>query len=379
MKIIVLFLFLSMIVVSCSSNEESALVSENGNGSSDSDNIEMKSLVVVDSIGLELGDPNYVFGSIEAIDRTANGNILLLDRPACSVIEYTPAGEFVQRMGRQGSGPGEFNNPLSMTRLGDGRVAVLDPNRGGFFTFFEDGTYEAAIMELLGEPILWITPSIENTFVGTLNSWDQVNDEFVVTAVIGRFDVESGDPVTTYWETSFAWDFQDITVLMKGSYFARTWTSNRDGYVFVAPRSPEDYIINGFTAEGSPTITIEMDVEQVAKTDEEIAEEAFFWNTRARNMGANGPFNYQPDDYRWMIHSMGIDGENRLWVRRGTEETPTFDVFDFDGNYLFKAELDGVGGPDGLFWEIKIDEFGILAYSLDPADGYQKLYMLEIQ
>lgn len=341
--------------------------------------IQHRTLIKVDSIGVELGDANYVLGSIEAIDHTIDGNILVLDRPACSVIEYTPEGEFVQRLGRQGSAPGEFVNPLAMTRLGDGRIAVLDPYAGGFFTFFPDGTFEAAADEIIGEPILWISPSVDNTFIGTINSFEQIDNEIIVTAIVARFSVESKEPITIYWETSFAWDFQDITPLMKDAYFAQTWASDRDGNVFVAAHSPEDYIINGFTAEGEPTVTIELDVEQVIKSEEEIEEEAYFWNTRARNMGSNGPFNYQPDEHRWMIHSMGIDGENRLWVRRGTEETPTFDVFDFEGNYLFKAELEGVGGADGLFWEIKIDKFGIVAYSLDPADGYQKLYMLEMQ
>lgn len=74
-----------------------------------------------------------------------------------------------------------------------------------------------------------------------------------------------------------------------------------------------------------------------------------------------------------------IDTDERLWVRRGTEEIPTFDVFDLEGNYLFKVELAGAGGSRGLFWGIKIDEFGILAYSLNPEEGYQKLYILEFE
>ncbi len=50
---------------------------------------------------------------------------------------------------------------------------------------------------------------------------------------------------------------------MKDAYFAQTWASDRDGNDFVAAHSPEDYIINGFTTEGEPTVTIELDVEQV--------------------------------------------------------------------------------------------------------------------
>ncbi len=39
-------------------------------------------LLLVDSIGVELGDSNYVLASIEASSHTLDGNILILDRPA---------------------------------------------------------------------------------------------------------------------------------------------------------------------------------------------------------------------------------------------------------------------------------------------------------
>ncbi len=375
MKQISFCLFFFLLFSACGSSEQSV----SSEVADTADEVTVRSIVVTDSIGIELGDSDYVFGSIEAVDHTSSGNILALDRAACSVVEYTPEGEFVQRMGRAGSGPGEFLNPLSMTRLSDERVVIMDINNGGIFTYLPEGVYEGKTPVQYNEPILFISPSIENTFIGTINSWDLVDEELVVTASVARFDLLSEEPLTVYWENAFSWDFQDISILLKESYFAQTWISDRRGNVFVAPRSPDEYIINGFTAEGEPTITIELDIDPVEKTADEIAEEAYFWNRRAESMGSNGPFNYQPDENRWMVHSMGIDSEERLWVRRGTEETPTFDVFSLEGEYLFKAELEGVGGPRGLFWEIRVDEFGILAYSLDPEDGYQKLYTLELE
>ena len=373
------YLLLPVFLLAACGPGETDVSAENAETDSGIADVQMRSLVIVDSIGVELGDPNYVFGSIEAVDHTFSGNILVLDRPACSVVEFTPQGEFVQRMGRSGSGPGEFLNPLAMSRLSDGRIAIIDINNGGLFTYFASGEYESKTDVQYNEPILFLTPSVDNTFIGTFNSFDFVDEELLITASVARFELDSSEPLAVYWQNSFAWDFQDLTSLIKDSYFAQTWVSDRNGNVFVAPRSPEEYTVNGFTAQGEPTVIIQLDIEAVRKTEGEIAEEAYFWNRRAESMGANGPFNYEPDENRWMVHSLGIDAEDRLWVRRGTEETPTFDVFDLDGNYLFKVELAGVGGPRGLFWEIRIDEFGILAYSLDPEDGYQKLYILELE
>ena len=91
----------------------------------------LRTVTMVDSIGVELGDSNYVFASIEATGHTTEGNILVLDRPGCSIREFTPRGEFVRQFGRRGMGPGELVNPHSMARLGDGRIAVLDVGGAG--------------------------------------------------------------------------------------------------------------------------------------------------------------------------------------------------------------------------------------------------------
>ena len=62
-----------MLLVSCGGEQSSAV-------EPDQDALVIRELVVVDSIGVDIGDSNYVFGSIEASSHTPNGNILLLDR-----------------------------------------------------------------------------------------------------------------------------------------------------------------------------------------------------------------------------------------------------------------------------------------------------------
>lgn len=335
-------------------------------------------LLLVDSIGVELGDSNYVLGSIEASSHTLEGNILILDRPACCVREYTIEGEFVRQYSRRGTGPGEVVNPLSMTRLTDGRIVILDMQTGGLHAFSPDGEWLGITADIVNEPILWITPSESNTYVGTLNLFDVEDEQLFVTAVVSKFESDSKEPIITYWENRFPLDFTDFTLLVNESYFANVFTSDRVGNVFLTRRDTEEYQITGFDVNGEVFVEFGLDIPMVEKTEQEIIEEAEFWNTRARNMGYNQALNYQPDPFRWKIHSMGIDDQKRLWVRRGTDETPTLDVFDYDGNHLFTAELPGITGHSGLLWEVHVDEFGILAWSLDPIDGYQKLYIVEL-
>ncbi len=335
-------------------------------------------LLIVDSIGVELGDSNYVLGSIEASSHTPDGNILILDRPACCVREYTTSGEFVRQFGRRGTGPGEVMNPLSMTRLTDGHIVILDMQTGGLHTFTPEGEWLGVTAEIVNEPILWVSPAELNTYVGTNNTFDVVDGQLLVTAVVGKYESDSREPIITYWENTFPFDFVDFTVLINESYFATVFTSDREGNVFLANRDTEEYLITGFDVNGEIFVEFELDIPMTEKSEQEIIEEAEFWNTRARNMGANGQLNYQPDPFRWKIHSMGVDVQQRLWVRRGTEETPTLDVFDYEGNHLFTAVIPGITGFRGLYWEVHVDEEGILAWSLDPLDGYQKLYILEL-
>ncbi len=335
-------------------------------------------LLFVDSIGVELGDSNYVLGSIEASSHTADGNILILDRPACCVREFTIEGEFVRQYGRRGTGPGEVVNPLSMTRLTNGNIAILDMQTGGLHAFSPEGEWLGITADIVNEPILWITPAESNTYVGTHNTFDIEDGQMFVTAVVGKYESDSKEPVITYWENRFPFDFMDFTVLINESYFANVFTSDREGNVFLAQRDTEEYQITGYDVNGEIFVEFGLDIPMVEKSEQEIIEEAEFWNTRARNMGATGQLNYLPDPFRWKIHSMGIDDQQRLWVRRGTIETPTLDVFDYEGNHLFIAELPGITGYSGLLWEVHVDEFGILVWSLDPPDGYQKLYIVEL-
>ncbi|MBD3278256.1 MAG: hypothetical protein GF388_08150 [Candidatus Aegiribacteria sp.] len=114
------------------------------------------------------------------------------------------------------------------------------------------------------------------------------------------------------------------------------------------------------------------------KTEQEIREEKVWMEMRLENMGVNGVvIEFEPDPYRRMITDLGIDGEGRIWARRGTELSPVFEVFSFEGQHLFTAEIPGVGDR-GQFWRFAIEENGMAAFSTNP-ETYQKIYVLEPQ
>jgi hypothetical protein len=55
-----------------------------------------------------------------------------------------------------------------------------------------------------------------------------------------------------------------------------------------------------------------------------------------------------------------------------------FDVYDQGGGFLFSAMVRGAG-EDGRYWRFVIDPQGMLGWSDNPSEGYQKFYILRLE
>ena len=85
---------------------------------------------------------------------------------------------------------------------------------------------------------------------------------------------------------------------------------------------------------------------------------------------------FHPEPFRNTISELEVDGEQRLWVRRGTVQQPVFDVYDYSGEFLFTVNVPGAGA-DAQFWDFNIDEHGMIAFSTNP-ELFQQIYVLQI-
>jgi hypothetical protein len=147
--------------------------------------------------------------------------------------------------------------------------------------------------------------------------------------------------------------------------------------VFIAKLTSEEYLVQGFRADGELFMEIEKDAERVAKTPEEIQEEKIYVEAYTEAMGATGLLiDFHPEPLRDTISELEVDGEQHLWVRRGTVHEPVFDVYDYNGELLFTVNVPGAGA-DAQFWDFNIDEHGIIAFSSNP-ELFQKIYILQM-
>ncbi len=341
---------------------------------SDGDILEMS---IVGTIGVELGDSNYVLGAVQQIDHDLDGNILVLDRSACCVRVFSPSGEFIRQISNEGDGPGEVRNPMSMTVVGDGRIFVESPFSGGMHAFTPEGEWLGIVTPFYNNPPMNTIGADSNAYVAIrLEVGPDESGELSVTTFIGRYE-ETEEPVVKYWEYEFPFDPQNLTALLENTIMGHVFTADRSGNVFMAELTSEEYLVQGFTAEGELFVEIEKDAERVEKTPEEIEDEEVYVIAYLESLGASGvALDYDPAPYRNSISEIEVDGEERIWVRRGTIHQPVFDVYDFNGELLFTATVPDAG-DDAVFWDFNIDEQGMIAYSINP-ELYQQIYILEL-
>ena len=85
-------------------------------------------------IGASEGERHEMLGSIEDADVDSAGRIFILDSQHKQLFVYNHSGEFIQNIGRPGTGPGEFTRPRELHIDNSGRVIVLDGRRVSVFT-----------------------------------------------------------------------------------------------------------------------------------------------------------------------------------------------------------------------------------------------------
>jgi hypothetical protein len=335
-----------------------------------------RTLTVADTIGVEMGEDAYTFGAIQKLSYDAEGNILVLDIAMCRLQVYDGTGVWLRTIGGPGDGPGEMGYPSDMTVLSDGRIAVNDPMRSGILIYSPEGEYLDVIEGFYMTPFQYMHPSPEGGFTARRSASDMDGDQAILRNTVARW-TDSGDQATVYWEDTAPFDFSDLTSFLRHSIYSLSVTADADGRVFVAPMSTSDYSILCYEADGTLFNTVTMSLPRVLRTEEEKLGEKEFVESRMQSMGAHDiAVRWVPDDYRQMITSMGVDRMQNLWVRRGTEPHPVFDVFETSsGDLLYSAVMED--GIDASSWRFFISPGGILAFPENTLES-PRVFVIEV-
>ncbi len=96
-------------------------------------------------VGSALGDAWEEFGTIGRVGFDDAGNLHVLDRLAARVVVVNPDGDLVREFGRRGEGPGEFQSPMDMVIMSDGRVVIADRGQRAYHLFSPTGDFERMV------------------------------------------------------------------------------------------------------------------------------------------------------------------------------------------------------------------------------------------
>lgn len=338
-------------------------------------------LVLLDSIGVELGDSCYVFGSIEGLGYTPDGSIAVLDRVSADIRLFTPDGEFLRRVGGRGGGPGEMRNPLSLFLFPCGWLGAMDPWRSGLQVYSSTGEYQGIGMEIHSNVHMYPEMLNDSSFVSMKTEFILEDGAVPIIAIFVALFEMSVEPDVTYWRVEMGVDFATAADLAQKYLFAVSLAVDTlNGIVYVAPYSGTDYLIERYTLEGEHLADLELEVEAVPLTENEIRIEEEFIRMRLSSLEGGEPqYNVHLTDplkHRLPVIDLEIGPNGNLWARRGTEDEPFFDVWSPGGELIGSVVLPGVG-PRSRTWEFEVCETGILAYDADP-DLYQKIYLIGI-
>lgn len=330
-----------------------------------------KWLVIQDSLGVELGDSNLVFGTIVAAQFLPNGNIAIGDMGKTAVSVYSPEGEFLASVGQKGQGPGEYLLLSSFAVTPDNGFIVPDA-MGGKINFYDSGygfTHE--LSGFFPSPPVGIAP-VPGGFVGLKPAFEQNEDE-MLTGMSVCLWTDSAEADVVYRENLIPFDMNDMGAMAKTAIM---FTVDGDGNVILAQYDVENYRITSFTPEGQEIWTIEEDFPMVRKPQEDIEIEREIVRNRMTAGGAPPAMadSYEPDPYRSMVASLSMDNHNRLWVMSGLYEGAVFRVYDAaSAEYLFTAALRT--GEEGENIMPVISPYGILAF--DPtSDDWPRVYIV---
>ncbi len=313
-------------------------------------------------------DEHYSLGAISAVRFLDDGRIAVLDRFAYGARIYSPSGEYLQTIGGQGDGPGEFCNPNSMAALND-RIVIIDKWALRATLFDQQGRY---IDELTNSwsftPPSFIHMASDSFLIGGVTTMDGSEGVTTVDYMVNVMNM-SFEVVDTLFLNHFVFEAGNATQMLQMSLFSVSHTTDGNGNMFVAEASPESYRIEGWNLAGENFTTIAREFDPVEKTAEEIARESerISRMIEARNPGIK--HTYTPILSRNQIPPNGVhaDGLGRLWVLNGFSDTPVFDVYSYEGEMLFSVEMleiDPNEIQEVLWWNVS--EHGLAVFSRDP-------------
>lgn len=331
-----------------------------------------RELVPFDSIGIETGDSNYVFGIPRALEFNSHGNIVVGDISRMKLMMYSSDGTFISYGGSEGQGPGEYTAPSGISPTQSGGILVSDAMGGKliFYDSLQNYSHELTgfVPRPPGNPEMLENGSI----VGTRFTFDQESGSLCNR--LSRWAPGETEPSFSYLERTSDFDQQDPRKVFHETGI--NYCVLQDGRIIASPLSTEEYTITCYAAEGEVEWEIHPAYDRHRRTEEDIEIEREMMRAAMRRNGRDPSYADQIEFQEWAnavtnLYSQG----NRIWARRGGNLEPLFDIYSTDGEYLYSCSVPFLPYGSNVGFAISPYSSIVLAYLANPED-YSRIWML---
>lgn len=319
------------------------------------------------SIGIEEGEEEYMLYRPNAVDADAEGNIYILDSGAVKLRKYDAQGKHIMDLSRKGQGPGELEYPSAFCLDSQSRVYIVDIrrievlDRNGLYqrTFKFDFSISQIAADDRGQLIL-----------GYQNYNETAGGEVSELGRIARFDSASEDLSDFYIQERMTFrTVQRDDLYFEFPYFVR-WDRDSEGNIYAATAT--DYTVHVFFPEGKLRMRFSRDIDPLPVESDirkKVIEQLGGSELPDREVSEAQDYRKYLEHYA-VFKSISIDEEDRIWVENyyppvigQTRELSTYDVFSFEGKFLFKATIDLYAFPklifkNGYIYTLAVDEAG---------------------
>lgn len=308
-------------------------------------------------------DDEIFFGAISTIKTDDEGTVYILDGQLSEISVYTPDGEFLRTLSREGDGPGESRRPSDMFFTSDGTIALVQTFPGKVVKLAKDGTPAGQMNFSVGDPsqgrFSVLVQGLQRggvcLLVGIRMNF-QPDGTSGQTYFLSRCDDE-GVEQHQYYSKENSINYADFVLSEEEMDFVwGRFDLDSQGNLFVAPHRNQ-YLIEVFDPQGDKIRVIDREYESRIRdeTDTEVARNVM------EGIGKNYPA--RPRDIELLdtaadISWLRVLPNGTLWVStsHGEREKPegamsTLDVFDPEGNFVYQASLMIQGDPrkDALY------------------------------
>jgi hypothetical protein len=291
-------------------------------------------------------DEDLLLGLVTAVAGDEAGNIYLLDGQLSQVLVLSPEGRFLRALGREGQGPGEFQNPAGLVILSDGRVGVLQAAPGKLILLDPQS----------GDPAGTTTIGGDDPTRGGFSMAQEVSSRDGHLAVVGRrmtpgengFDrrlylsslAEDGTERVCFFERQAPDNIARGRFVERDEYFVDRgrWALGPGGTVYAAPER-DRYAIHAYSADGVLQRVIEREFSPWKRTAEEKGRVGS--GLLVVINGERVPIEAEAEDHDPCILGLHVTAGEELWVlsSRSRREQPegilqTYDVFDPQGRFV---------------------------------------------